>query len=105
MTGTTVATPKKKRKPRKIYATNSKYIDPFDCSSKVSYKVLGHGLYMNGEVELSECTRSITWYFTNDSDAVQKIDNAIKELMDFRNAFVKAQKDYPPKKQNAEDDE
>jgi hypothetical protein len=91
---------KKKPEPKEpqVYAADSVYIDPIDCDSTVSYKVVGHKSYLEAAVTLADCSHKIQWNFSNTEDALGKVDLAIGMLTAFRRAFVKARKDYKPKK-------
>jgi hypothetical protein len=87
-----------KQKPELI-ATEAHYIDPLDSDSMVSYKITTDS-YVNisGSVELSDCNRKISWYFSNNDDAITKVDKAIEILRNFRREFIKARKRFPKKK-------
>lgn len=81
-----------------VYASSSTFIDPINCGSMVSFKVIRDGYgNMNGDVSLTDCNRKIDWYFSNDEDSVPKIDAAIKSLREFRKAFIVARKANPKK--------
>jgi hypothetical protein len=78
----------------KVLAHSSVYIDPGDCDSKVSYKIIQHDesesgkTYVSCTVELADCSRTISWYFA-DKDGLEKIDAALAQLKAFRKDFVK----------------
>jgi hypothetical protein len=83
-----------------LYASDSKYIDPIGCDSKVSYKLVGNSYGLEAEVSLSDCNRHISWSFNEDPDALDKIDAAIGALCEFRKLLGSSQKrykkDFPP---------
>lgn len=88
-----MAVKKTRRVISKVVASNSTYIDPLNCDSTVSYKIIKRGSSRAwGSVQLSDCTRKIEWYFGNDQP-VDKINNAIAVLEEFRDALVKIRKD------------
>lgn len=80
----------------KLLAHDIVYIDPADCSSSVGYKITRSEYNDDGkphsEVELSDCSRKIQWYF-NEHDGLKKIDKVLGILTKFRSEFVKARKD------------
>lgn len=93
-----------RRKPSVIVATPN-FIDPADCNSTVSYKIInGRRGYVWGSVVLSDCNRSIEWYFsagTSRGGSTEKIDNAIQALQAFREAWADANKPKPRKRKKA----
>jgi len=80
-----------------VHVAHSVYIDPIHCDSTVSYKVVEQGLedkrYASGEVKLSDCTRTISWYFGDGEheESLAKINRAIDALKAFRVALRHAQ--------------
>ena len=95
---TDIVKPKRIEHTPKIYAADSVYVDPLDCDSTISYKVIGQKSYMEGNVTFADCSHKIDWLFKNSQDSVEKIDIAINMLTDFRKALLKAQKDYKDRK-------
>jgi hypothetical protein len=76
----------------KVHASASTYIDPLDCDSIISHKVVTRGTRsLYGSVQLSDCNRKIEWYFGNSKSAVAKVDKAIEALQAFRADYVAAQ--------------
>ena len=76
-------------------AEKSIYLDPCDCDSVVSYKVI-YEIYgkadkhLRGTFSLSDCSRKIDWYFGNNNQrSVEKIDKAILMLREFRAAYIR----------------
>jgi hypothetical protein len=84
--------PVRKKFSRTVVAHNSAYIDPLDCDSTVSYKVIDRPGRTTGSVQLADCSRKIEWYFNGDENPVKKIDKAIEMLEEFRKAFTGAQR-------------
>ena len=76
---------------RKLLASEHVYIDPMGCGSTAGY-VVGRGRRgsLFADVHLSDCDKKITWYFSDDAEAVTKIDNAIGLLIRFRAVFTRA---------------
>ena len=94
-----------KRVP-KVYAAASTYIDPIDCDSTVSYKVISRSSgSMYGSVQLADCGRKIDWYFSDEAGSVVKIDKAIEALQEFRVAFVAAQKAHRTRRTKKTDEQ
>lgn len=87
----------------KVVAAVAVYLDPSDCDSIVAYKILWEkyseeaDAKLNATVTLSDCSRSIDWYFGNKSESggVVKIDKAIDALIAFRKKFVAEVKKDP----------
>lgn len=89
--------------PTKVVAAEAVYLDPSDCDSIVAYKILwekysdeANEATLNATVTLSDCSRSVDWYFGNKSESggVVKIDKVIDALIAFRKKFVvEAKKD------------
>lgn len=79
---------KKYQKP-KVYGTGVVQLDPMDCGSTIAYSIVRttHGNF-NANVDLSDCSRKISWYF--DKTDLPKINTAIEILEKFRNDFIKA---------------
>ena len=75
----------------KLYASEIVYLDPLGCGSTIGYRIgKGRRGHYWGDVELTDCDKRITWYFSKDRRAVAKIDKAIEILSRFREAFIKA---------------
>ena len=75
----------------KLYASEIVYLDPLGCGSTVGYRIgKGRRGHYWGDVELTDCDKRITWYFSKAASAVPKIDKAIEILSRFREAFIKA---------------
>jgi hypothetical protein len=78
----------------KVLAHSSVYIDPADCDSKVSYKIIQREdsesgkTYISSTIGLADCSRTISWYFA-DKDGLEKIDAALAQLKAFRKDYVK----------------
>lgn len=77
------------RSKPKLVASNSIYIDPLNCDSTISYKVVDGPRSTWGNVQLADCNRKIEWYFGTD-EPIEKIDNAIKVLEEFRKSLIEA---------------
>lgn len=79
---------------------NHVYLDPSECGSEVGYyittsdytdKKTGKTEYsINATVSLADCNRKIDWSFH--SEAVDKIDEAIAMLQEFRKKYLTAKK-------------
>jgi hypothetical protein len=79
------------RRTKKLYASGIAFLDPTDCDSIVGYHVTKRGNYLSGTVDLSDCNRKITWYFSyTNKNSLPKIDVAIKMLESFRTELRKA---------------
>jgi hypothetical protein len=83
------------RKPPKLYDQHLEYIDPLGSQSSIGY-ILSKNPWggFNAEVELANCDRKISWQFDNQSKedydrSLIKIDNALRILTRFREAYVK----------------
>jgi hypothetical protein len=79
----------------KVIAEDIAYLDPAKCGSTVGYYITINEdedyLSVNGVVDLTDCSRKITWNFGKyDSTGPEKIDKAIQLLMDFRKEYTKA---------------
>jgi hypothetical protein len=74
-----------------VLAHSSVYIDPGDCDSKVSYKIVQHDEgdkpYISSTVDLADCSRTISWYFSG-CGGLRKIDAALAQLNAFRKDYV-----------------
>lgn len=77
----------------KVIAIDSVYIDPIDCDSQVSYKIIENVFTSKSDnveksvsatILISDCNRRIDWYFAADQSDLDKIDTAIRVLNDFR---------------------
>lgn len=80
-------------KPAKVYAAQAAYLDPANCDSIVGYTI-GSRTRLSATVDLSDCTRKIQWYFTNDDAGLRKIDTALHLLSSFKRDFLMAQKKF-----------
>lgn len=78
-----------RRKPS-VLAVGSAYLDPIECDSTISYKVIHGSRRLWANVQLSDCSRKIEWYFGNDKTALAKADKAIEILQEFRIALAVA---------------
>lgn len=75
----------KKVEKAKIVAVASEYLDPVDCESIISYKIIQGPSRLWGTVQLTDCSRKIEWFFTESNDeSLAKADKAIKVLQQFR---------------------
>jgi hypothetical protein len=77
---------------RELIASGIVMLDPLDCGSTIGYTVRRGRRGVNGDVSLSDCNRKIEWFFSNDDNAVAKIDKAIEILSQFREEFKKARR-------------
>lgn len=73
-----------KRTPKVLYEACT-YIDPLNCDSTISYKVIDGTRNVWGSVQLADCNRKIEWSFWNSRTPLSKIDRAIEALQSFRN--------------------
>lgn len=82
-----------------IAKQNHVFIDPENCGSGVGYyiqttehtpkdKKTEH--YLSATVVLSDCAHKIDWSFS--SNDVEKIDNAISMLQEFRKQYIETEK-------------
>ncbi len=88
-----------------LIASAIAYIEPTGCDSTVGYKLTTEKSYsydakkdypsFSGAIDLSDCTRKITWQFENNAASLAKINHAITILTNFKKEFVKAQKRFP----------
>jgi len=81
------------RRKATVYATRIGYLNPKDCDSTLGYSITGRR-HFNANMSLSDCNRKIVWYFDNDADSLQKIDNILETMMAFKADFLAAQKKY-----------
>ena len=95
----------KKHKPKpKLLANGGSFIDAGHCGSTVMYRV-HDGDYsesyvdIEATVQLTDCTRMITWNFDFEDGGLSKIDEVINIMKKFRIDYLKAQK-YFDKKTN-----
>jgi hypothetical protein len=86
--------PDKKKIPDQVFAHKSVHIAPLDCGSTVSYRLSYHG-YFTADIDLSDCSRKITWSFGRQQHDIEKIDNAIKALQAFKKDYLKTLKLLP----------
>lgn len=85
------------RNKAKVIVSEAAYIDPAHCDSVISYKVVNRtNLY--GSVKLTDCNRSIEWYFNDSQESVEKIERAILQLDKFRTALIEARNNKPKKR-------
>lgn len=91
----------RRKKVRKVIATNSAYLDPLYCDSTISYKIIDGSQRIWGSVQLADCSRKIDWYFGNDNP-VDKIEKAIALLEEFRDelnaALIERKRRHPRRK-------
>lgn len=85
------------KRPTEILAVKSEWIDPTDCGSIIGYRIYRSDKYLTASMTLSDCHRIIEWWFNSDSpeitkNSLEKIDNAIRILTEFKKEFVKATK-------------
>jgi len=87
--------PLSKRAP-KLVASDSTYLDPLNCDSTISYKIINGPRRTWGNVQLADCTRKIEWYFRT-NEPLEKIDRAIAILEKFRKdlAVARAERKEP----------
>jgi len=92
-----------------VLAAESAHIDPIDCDSTVSYRILrnSHEDSKTGEtrfrisatVQLADCSRKIDWYFGGDhKQQLAKIDKALSMLRQFRKELNSALSSVAKKK-------
>lgn len=79
---------------RVLFATNAKMLDPLNCGSLIVYKVQKSSSYFEAEVTLSDCNRMVNWQFDETPESLDKVDEAIGMLMQFRKDLVKGQKEF-----------
>lgn len=77
---------------RKVIAHNSTYIDPLQCDSKVSYKIIDSSTRLWGSVDLTDCEHKISWWFSRE-EPIAKLDKAIEMLTEFRVKMIEAQEE------------
>ena len=76
---------------RQLKASEIVMLSPIDCGSTISYTIVKDGKFLSADMDLSDCTRKISWSFTNNDLA--KINKVIKILTNFKKAFIKAKKE------------
>lgn len=80
----------------KVHASHAAYIDPAHCESIVGYAIISRSRSrsrFSANMDLSDCNRKISWYFSSDEEGLEKIDRVIEILANFRADFVRAQKE------------
>ena len=81
------------RKP-KVLATKVEFIEPLNCGSTVGYKIIDDDYedhsYFSSSIQLTDCSRMISWDVSVDSNGVAKLDNAIRILTEAREELSKA---------------
>jgi hypothetical protein len=83
------------RRPPKLYDLHLEYIDPLGSQSAIGYTLRKNPWGgFSAEVELMSCDRKICWQFDNGSKedydrSLIKVDNALRILTKFREAYVK----------------
>jgi hypothetical protein len=87
--------------PKIVHATGAKYIDPVDSSSLVSYRIISAS-YFEASIELTDCSRKITWAFNAGAEGIEKVDSAISILSEFRKELLKASKKWKKTKEEAD---
>jgi len=86
-----------------ILASDIAYLDVLNCDSTIGFSIkksVREGYKdpkvkvttLTGHINLSDCHRNITWYFSEDEGSLEKIDKAIEILMQFRKEYAKAEK-------------
>ena len=83
----------KNERKDKLYAMDSKLVDPLNSGSLISYKICGYKYNLESTITLSDCSTMITWYF-KDEHGIEKIDTIIKMLTEFRTEYLKASEEY-----------
>jgi hypothetical protein len=84
-----MTTEKKEKKPAVVYGTGHRFLDPMNCGSTIAYRIIRDDWEdFSADVTLTDCNRKIEWHFDNQDTAVEKIDNAIEALHEFRKAFI-----------------
>lgn len=76
-----------------LVSAKSVLLDPLTCGSAVSYIITKGSRRISGDVHLSDCDRKVKWYFGYES-SIDKIDNAIRTLTEFRDEFIEAQRTF-----------
>ena len=69
----------------KSIAVGATYIDPADCGSTIMWKVVDNGYEgasYDCAINLTDCSRLITWHCECDDSGIKKIENAIKTLQE-----------------------
>jgi hypothetical protein len=86
-----MATTKRTKRTPKVIAASSAYIDPINCNSTVSYKVIHGSRRIWADVQLADCNHKIEWYFGSSSkESLAKVNKAIEILEEFRDALTAA---------------
>jgi hypothetical protein len=82
-----------------ITQQNNVFIDPQNCGSSVGYYIAvdeykpkdKSTIYsVRASVVLTDCSHKIDWCFS--ADSVEKIDNAISMLQEFRKKYIEIEK-------------
>jgi hypothetical protein len=84
----------------RLVASDSVYIDPLNCDSKVSYKIIDNYKHTWGEVQLTDCDKQISWWFGTKVN-LDKIDRAIEALTTFKQTLTQARLDRKTRKPRA----
>lgn len=79
----------RRKSVRKVIAHNATYLEPLNCDSTVSYKIIESGKRVWGSIQLADCQRKIEWYFS-DTESLDKVDSALKILTEFRTILADA---------------
>jgi hypothetical protein len=90
---------------QKLLASEIVYIAPTNCGSTVGYTIKSQknydsdtkGYYPSfyASIDLTDCSRKISWQFENTEESLAKINRTIEILTSFKKEFVNAQKKYP----------
>lgn len=73
---------------KKVLGCEIHYLSPENCDSTIGYSIT-KGKYLHATVKLSDCSRSIEWYFDR-YEPISKVDVAIQTLQNFRATLIKA---------------
>ena len=79
---------KNKMYTRKLLASGIVQIDPLDCGSQIAYAVIRRRHGVEADVDLSDCSHKIHWYF--DAKDTQKVDAILAIFTEFKKEYAKA---------------
>ena len=82
---------------------NNVFIDPQNCGSSIGYRIVieeGYArksddikpMVVRATVTLADCSHKIDWEFRTEEAEVEKIDEAIRVLQEFRKKWIAAEK-------------
>jgi hypothetical protein len=77
---------RKRKVVRKVLVANSTYINPLDCDSTISYKIISGSRGTYGSMQLADCGRKIDWYFGKLD--LPKLDKVVETMQNFRTEFA-----------------